>query len=212
MSWLFTAPLKMLLFFYWVRPTVNVTHFSVEESLPVESLEQKPLNACFLAKCWGALQPENRPLPGDRPSGLRVLKQAAGAGAALTPTLRVSGRFSWVWNNSLSVTVDRRCNISALWYRRTVQWSYYRTAWRDRRGRFPVRAPLYRSCNGSPTDSTAEKKLPSGIQPTLSTAWAVIGRTWPMGAPNWWEVLTVPPTVVNRVLVPLSPSLPVISE
>lgn len=162
MSWLFTAPLKMLLFFYWVRPTVNVTYFSVEESLPVESLEQKPLNACFLAKCWGALQPENRPLPGDRPSGLRVLKQAAGAGAALTPTLRVSGRFSWVWNNSLSVTVDRRCNISALWYRRTVQWSYYRTAWRDRRGRFPVRAPLYRSCNGSPTDSTAEKSSPAG--------------------------------------------------
>lgn len=77
----------------------NVTHFSesLAASFWLSPLEQKSLTLCLLVKCVGALHGGKAlPLPGDLPSKPPVLKQAKVAGAALTPTLPVNGRFSWV--------------------------------------------------------------------------------------------------------------------
>lgn len=145
------------------RTGANVTHFSAEESLAASlcpsPLEQKPLTPCFLVKCCGALHPANAfPLPGDLPFEVAALKQAAVAGAAFTPTLPVNGRFSWVWNNSLSAAVDRKCNISIPW-RGLCGWSNYcENEWRNRENKRTVNPSesvgFSRSSNGFPRRDT----------------------------------------------------------
>lgn len=136
------------------QTTVNVTHFS--ESLAASfwpsPLEQKSLTPCLLVKCGGALHAANAlPLPGDLPSKPAVLKLTEVAGAALTPTLPVNGRFSWVWNNSLSATVDRKCNISIPSIRVSGRCNDSTAEWRkwELKGTVPDdERRLFRSSNG----------------------------------------------------------------
>lgn len=95
-------------------PMPRITHLSVSlaASFCPSPLVQNSLPPCLLVKCVGTLHPAySLPLPGDLPSAAPVLKPAKAAGTALTPTLRVNGRFSWLWNN-WATTVDRKCNIS----------------------------------------------------------------------------------------------------
>lgn len=150
------------------QTTVNVTHFSADESLAASlwpsPLEQKPLAQCLLVKGWGALHPANALTPpGDLPSKLTVLKQAEVAGDAFTPTLPVNGRFSWVWNNSLSATVDRKCNIS-IPSRRLSELCKYGKAKRENEietAQLLMRVSACRSSNGPLGDSTTTEKFSS---------------------------------------------------
>lgn len=93
---------------------IIITHLSLSlaASFCPSPLVQNCLPSCLLVKCAGTLQSANAlPLPGDLPSAAPVLKPAEAAGTALTPTLCVNGRFSWLWN-IWATTVDRKCNIS----------------------------------------------------------------------------------------------------
>lgn len=88
---------RQQLTFPWIM--LDVTHLSVSlaASFCPSPLVQNSLPPCLLVKCAGTLHPANAlPLPGDLPSAALVLKPAEAAGAALTPTLPVTGRFSWL--------------------------------------------------------------------------------------------------------------------